>query len=138
MSYLQQSMDRRRRKSFSFKNVFKKKQNYYSQEESESEHEQPNQHHQQFRGEEAVTSLRHRDQIQHEIEKRLAIIETHMNGIETHKNGIETQMNKIRQILSNNQRVLPVPMRRPTQTVSLSRATGQRSRTQQRPNNFFC
>ena len=116
-------MDRRRRNSF-FKNVFKRKQNYYSEEESESEHEQPNQHHQQFRGDEAAaTSLRHSDQIQHEIEKRLAII--------------ETQMNEIRQILSNNQRVLPAPMRRPTQTVSLSRATGQRSRTQQRPNNFF-
>ena len=67
--------------------------------------------------------MRHNEQIQHEIEKRLAII--------------ETQMDEIRQILANNQRVLPAPRTRPNQTVSLSRATGRRSRAQQPLHNFF-
>ena len=114
-------MDRRRKNS-TWKNLFKKRQ-YYSDEESESEYEQQYQHHQQYRAEESVTSLRHNEQIQHEIEKRLAII--------------ETQMDEIRQILANNQRVLPAPRTRPNQTVSLSRATGRRSRAQQPLHNFF-
>ena len=112
----------RRRKNSAWKNLFKKRHNY-SDEESESEYEQHYQHHQQYRAEEAATSLRQNDQIQHEIEKRLAII--------------ETQMDEIRQILANNQRVLPAPRTRPNQTVSLSRATGRRSRAQQPLHNFF-
>ena len=114
-------MDRRRKNS-PWKNLFKTRQNY-SDKESESEDEQHYQHHQQIRAEEAATSLRHNEQIQHEIEKRLAII--------------ETQMDEIRQILANNQRVLPAPRTRPSQTVSLSRATGRRSRAQQPLHNFF-
>ena len=122
MLSLVDAMDRRRKNS-AWKNLFKKRQ-YYSDEESESEYEQQYQHHQrQFRAEESVTSLRQNDQIQHEIEKRLAII--------------ETQMDEIRQILANNQRVLPAPRTRPSQTVSLSRATGRRSRAQQPLHNFF-
>ena len=121
MLSLVHAMDRRRKNS-AWKNLFKKRQ-YYSDEESESEYEQQYQHQQQFRGEEATTSLRHNEQIQHEIEKRLAII--------------ETQMDEIRQILANNQRVLPAPRTRPSQTVSLSRATGRRSRAQQPLHNFF-
>ena len=112
----------RRRKNSAWKNLFKKTHNY-SDEESESEYEQQYQHHQQYRAEESATSLRHNQQIQHEIEKRLAII--------------ETQMDEIRQILSNNQGVLPAPRTRPNQTVSLSRATGRRSRAQQPLQNFF-
>ena len=114
-------MDRRRKNS-TWKNLFKKRQ-YYSDEESESEYEQQYQHHQQYRAEESATSLRQNDQIQHEIEKRLAII--------------ETQMDEIRQILANKQRVMLAPRTRPSQTVSLSRATGRRSRAQQPLHNFF-
>ena len=112
-------MDRRRKNS-PWKNLFKKRQNY-SDEESESEYEQQYQHHQQIRAEGAAMSLGHNEQIQHEIEKRLAII--------------ETQMDEIRQILANNQRVLPAPRTRPSQTVSLFRATVRRSRARQADHN---
>ena len=121
MLSLVHAMDRRRKNS-AWKNLFKKRQNYRD-EESESEYEQQYQHHQQYRAEESATSLRQNDQIQHEIEKRLAII--------------ETQMDAIRQILANNQRAPPAPRTRPNQTVSLSRATGRRSRAQQPLHNFF-
>ena len=76
---------------------------------------------QQIRAEGAAMSLGHNEQIQHEIEKRLAII--------------ETLMDEIRQILANNQRVLPAPRTRPSQTVSLFRATGRRSRARQADHN---
>ena len=69
-----------RRKNSAWKNLFKKRQ-YYRDEESESEYEQQYQHHQQYRAEESATSLRQNNQIQHEIEKRLAIIETQMDEI---------------------------------------------------------
>ena len=121
MLSLVHAMDRRRKNS-AWKNLFKKRQNYRD-EESESEYEQQYQHHQQYRAEEAATSLRQNDQIQHEIEKRLAII--------------ETQMDEIRQILANNQRAPPASRTRPNQSVSLSRATGRRSRAQQPLHNFF-
>ena len=76
---------------------------------------------QQIRAEGAAMSLGHNEQIQHEIEKRLAII--------------ETLMDEIRQILANNQRVLPAPRTRPSQTVSFFRATGRRSRARQADHN---
>ena len=55
-----------------------------------------------------------RDDLNYQIEKRLAII--------------ETQMAEIRQLLRNQRRAEPVPRAKPTQTVSLSRATGKASR----------
>ena len=120
----------KRRKS-SVWNLFAKKEgkkrqqrSYDSEEESESGgyYEHQSQRLEQFSAK--GTASAPRDDLNHQIEKRLAII--------------ETQMAEIRQLLRNQRQAEPVPRpAKPTQTVSLSRATGKASRRGNFPNPFL-
>merc|ERR1719430_668324 len=103
----------RRRKGSLWNNLFQKKEGkkrqqqfYDSEEEGEGGYE-----HQSLRLEQFSAP---RDDLNYQIEKRLAII--------------ETQMAEIRQLLRNQRQTEPVPRAKPTQTVSLSKATGKASR----------